>query len=253
MRIGELAALLGVSTRTVRYYHHQGILPEPPRLANGYREYGMRDAIALARVRRLVELGLSLDEARDVIADDAARELPEILAEIDADLARQEHEIQARRARLAEVLRRSEAGTLGPDDTASPDLLEFLHVVHLPASKAAAWDRDLLVLVDSTSGRSGRPRAFGMFDALAADPGARAAGHDFYRRLDELAEAEPGDPRVAPLAEALAAYTSEHLLAQPMPGWDPAVIEPFLEELSPAQAEVVRQAMRLAVTRAFPE
>ncbi|MEV4571605.1 cytochrome P450 [Nonomuraea sp. NPDC049419] len=36
MRIGELAALLGVSTRTVRYYHHQGVLPEASRRANGY-------------------------------------------------------------------------------------------------------------------------------------------------------------------------------------------------------------------------
>ncbi|WP_260615593.1 MerR family DNA-binding transcriptional regulator [Microbispora sp. KK1-11] len=30
MRIGELAALAGVSTRTVRHYHHLGVLPEPP-------------------------------------------------------------------------------------------------------------------------------------------------------------------------------------------------------------------------------
>ena len=35
MRIGELAALVGVSTRTVRHYHHEGLLPEPERLANG--------------------------------------------------------------------------------------------------------------------------------------------------------------------------------------------------------------------------
>ncbi|MEU3168406.1 MerR family transcriptional regulator [Streptosporangium sp. NPDC006930] len=31
MRIGELAALVGVSTRTVRHYHHLGLLPEPLR------------------------------------------------------------------------------------------------------------------------------------------------------------------------------------------------------------------------------
>ncbi|MFD0475223.1 MerR family transcriptional regulator [Nonomuraea thailandensis] len=194
MRIGELAALLGVSTRTVRYYHHQGVLPEPPRLANGYREYGMRDAVALARVRRLVELGLSLDEARDVIAEDRSRELPEILAEIDADLAAQEREIHLRRARLAEVLARAEDGTLGPDDTASPDLVAFLRVVDVPASTSAAWDRDLLVLVDSMSAAPDRERTLTMLDALAADPAAAEHGQEFYRRLDELADAEPGDP-----------------------------------------------------------
>ncbi|TMR92723.1 MerR family transcriptional regulator [Nonomuraea basaltis] len=248
MRIGELATLLGVSTRTVRYYHHQGVLPEPPRLANGYREYGMRDAIALARVRRLVALGLSLDEARDVIADDRSRELPEILAEIDADLARQEQEIQVRRQRLAEVLQQAEAGTLGPEDTASPDLLAFLRAVDLPASKAAAWDREMLVLMDTVAADPERGRAFAMFETLAADPEATERGHEFYRRLDELAGAEPGDPRIAPLAATLAEYSLRHMrpaAAPGPPGFDAEVIEPFLDGLAPAQAEVVRQAVRL--------
>ncbi|MEV1003140.1 MerR family transcriptional regulator [Nonomuraea sp. NPDC050202] len=247
MRIGELAALLGVSTRTVRYYHHQGVLPEPPRLANGYREYGMRDAVALARVRRLVELGLSLDEARDVIAEDRSRELPEILAEIDADLAAQEREIHLRRARLAEVLARAEDGTLGPDDTASPDLVAFLRVVDVPASKSAAWDRDLLVLVDSMSAAPDRQRTLAMLDTLAVDPATAERGQEFYRRLDELADAEPDDPRVAPLAATLADYSVEHVLhdLRPGPGWDPQQLEPFLEALAPAQAEVIRQATRL--------
>lgn len=88
MRIGELAGIAGVSTRTVRHYHHLGLLPEPERRANGYREYGLRDAVALARVRRLTELGLGLEEVRDVLADDAGRELREVLAELDEDLAR---------------------------------------------------------------------------------------------------------------------------------------------------------------------
>ncbi|MCK2219401.1 MerR family transcriptional regulator [Actinomadura sp. ATCC 31491] len=283
MRIGELAALLGVSTRTVRHYHHQGVLPEPPRLANGYREYGMRDAVALARVRRLVSLGLSLDEARDVVAEDRSRELPEILAEIDADLARQEREIGERRRRLAEVLRRAEAGTLGPADTASPGLLDFLRAVELPASGAAAWDRELLLLMDTVSGAPERGRALALLDGLAADPVAAAAGHAFYRRLDELAEAGPDDPRVGPLAAELADYSLRHLLpafpsgpaesetaesetagseaAGPeaagwdaagwdaagwdAAGWDAAAVEPVLDGLAPAQAAVVRQAVRL--------
>lgn len=48
----------------------------------------MRDVLRLARVRRLTELGLSLEEAADVLADGEGRELGEILTEIDADLAR---------------------------------------------------------------------------------------------------------------------------------------------------------------------
>ncbi|MFD9247892.1 MerR family transcriptional regulator, partial [Streptomyces sp. NPDC059556] len=68
MRIGEIAALVGVTPRAVRHYHQSGLLPEPARRANGYREYGVRDAVLLARVRRLTELGLGLDEVRVVLA-----------------------------------------------------------------------------------------------------------------------------------------------------------------------------------------
>jgi len=87
MRIGELAGLVGISTRAIRHYHHVGLLPEPARKANGYREYSLRDAVELARVRRLTELGLSLDEVGDALARDAGRDLVEILRELDAGLA----------------------------------------------------------------------------------------------------------------------------------------------------------------------
>ncbi|RBQ15883.1 hypothetical protein DP939_33295 [Spongiactinospora rosea] len=250
MRIGELAALLGVSTRTVRHYHHQGILPEPPRRANGYREYGLRDAVTLARVRRLVELGLSLPEARDVIADDQARDLPEILREIDADLAGQEREIKERRARLAVLLRQAEEG-LGSDGTTSPELLALLGEIKAPASKSAAWDRDLLVLVDAMAQPGDQESVGAMFAGLAADPRLRAHGHEFYQRLDELAEAGPDDPRIAPLAGAMARYIGAHMPPEDIRaagGWDTRAVEPFLDDLSPAQAEVVRRTVTLLAT-----
>ncbi|GAB3167832.1 hypothetical protein GCM10027162_04400 [Streptomyces incanus] len=64
-RIGELAAAVGVTARAVRHYHHPGLLPEPERRANGYRDtrYGYRDdtlrhAVVPARIRRLTEPGL---------------------------------------------------------------------------------------------------------------------------------------------------------------------------------------------------
>lgn len=104
MRIGEIAALVGVTSRAIRHYHHIGLLPEPGRRANGYRVYSVRDAVVLARIRRLTELGLGLDEVRDVLADAAGRELREVLAGLDADLAQQERGIRERRRRLARLL-----------------------------------------------------------------------------------------------------------------------------------------------------
>src|SRR5215469_493167 len=110
MRIGELAELVGISTRAIRHYHHLGLLAEPARKANGYREYSLRDAVELARVRRLTDLGLSLDEVADALADDVGRDLAEILRELNADLARQEEDIRQRRVRLARLLRQAETG-----------------------------------------------------------------------------------------------------------------------------------------------
>src|ERR1700751_2489596 len=114
MRIGELAGLVGISTRAIRHYHHVGLLAEPARKANGYREYSLRDAVELARLRRLTELGLSLDEGGDALPRDAGRDLVEILRELDADLARQEAGLRQRRARLAQLLRQAEAGGQTP-------------------------------------------------------------------------------------------------------------------------------------------
>lgn len=37
LRIGEVAERGGVNLQTIRYYEREKLLPEPPRLASGYR------------------------------------------------------------------------------------------------------------------------------------------------------------------------------------------------------------------------
>lgn len=78
MRIGEVAALAGVSTRTVRHYHDIKVLPEPDRRLNGYRDYSILDAVRLLRVRHLVAIGLPLEKVSDLldpVGTDIAAEL----------------------------------------------------------------------------------------------------------------------------------------------------------------------------------
>ncbi|GAB2324818.1 MerR family DNA-binding transcriptional regulator [Streptomyces griseoincarnatus] len=38
MRIGDLAAVSGVTAKTLRFYELAGLLPAPPRTAGGYRD-----------------------------------------------------------------------------------------------------------------------------------------------------------------------------------------------------------------------
>jgi DNA-binding transcriptional MerR regulator len=260
MRIGELAEAVGVTARTVRHYHRVGVLPEPPRRVNGYRVYGVRDVLRLARIRRLVELGLSLDEAADVLADDDARELPEILAELDADLARQEAEIRARRDRLAVLLQRVEQGAdLDADDAVSPATAAVRDrlATAFPDSATARHDREILALFDH-AGRADEIAA--LHRAALDDPERVARAAAFYRRFDELVDAAADDPRVAALARDLArdlaAALPPELAAQAVgvPAVDDHPVgAAILRELPPAQAGVVRAAHRLLATPSSPE
>jgi DNA-binding transcriptional MerR regulator len=66
VRIGELAALTGVSTRSLRYYEQQGLL-SACRTGGGQREY---DEGAVDRVHRIQELfgaGLNSPKIRKVL------------------------------------------------------------------------------------------------------------------------------------------------------------------------------------------
>ncbi|MYR94352.1 MULTISPECIES: MerR family transcriptional regulator [unclassified Streptomyces] len=236
MRIGEIAALVGVTSRAIRHYHHIGLLPEPARRANGYRAYTVRDAVLLARIRRLTEIGLALDEVRDVLADDAGRELVEVLGELDADLARQEREIRERRRVLAALLE----APLASDGPLSPALAALLESAPATASPAAAKDREHLALLDAAGGAGGS-EVFAALRPLAEDPGVTA----LYERLDELAGAGEDDPRIAPLAADLAAAVPDEVLAVIPEGASLAtgVGLALLDDYPPAQREVVRRVM----------
>ncbi|MET9252878.1 MerR family transcriptional regulator [Streptomyces sp. NPDC003717] len=243
MRIGELAATVGVTTRAVRHYHHEGLLAEPGRLANGYRTYTLRHVVVLARIRRLTELGLGLPEVRDVLRRDAGKDLVEVVEELDADLARQEAAIRERRARLRALL--DAEGALSADGPVSPELAALLPGAD--GSPMAARDRELLALVESTSSEEGRARLLDALRAAYAEPGAADRARRAYALLDALADAPPDDPRVAEAARLLAACVPAQLVSGEDAGNLPedGFLQVFYDDFAPAQAEAVREAVRI--------
>ncbi|WP_190081442.1 MerR family transcriptional regulator [Streptomyces longisporoflavus] len=272
MRIGEIAGIVGVTTRTIRHYHHLGLLPEPERRANGYREYGLRHAVVLARIRRLTELGLGLAEVRDVLADDAGRELAEVLADLDADLARQEAAIRERRERLRVLLDGAERGVLTAEGPVSPELGEFFAEVSRstadregPESVMAAKDRELLALIDTTAPAEDRDRLLAAMRPALTTPEAVERANEVYRLLDGLADTDLADPRteavVDKAARALADALPDSLLEEVGADGVRAVaygvgrgggdrfLEALFDDFAPAQAEAVRRGMRLLVER----
>jgi DNA-binding transcriptional MerR regulator len=252
MRIGEIAALVGVTPRTVRHYHHLGLLPEPERLSNGYRDYGLRHAAVLARVRRLAELGLGLAEIRDVLADDAGRELVDVLEELDRDLEHQQSALAARRGRLAELMGQARRGQLPPEGPLSPELASVLGAIEPTGSAMAAMDRDHLALMDTVMSPEDRGRLFTALRPMTEDAVLMERVSGLYDRLDALAEAGADDPRVGPLAEELADCMPGELVA--LMGEEPVEIDgifggAFLADFAPAQAAVVRRMIAVLVAR----
>lgn len=67
MTIGELARLAGVTTKTIRFYSNEGLLPSPKRSQAGYRMYTDKDLERLALIRALREAGLDLATIRSVL------------------------------------------------------------------------------------------------------------------------------------------------------------------------------------------
>jgi DNA-binding transcriptional MerR regulator len=66
MRIGELAARAGTTTRTLRYYESRGLLPAR-REGNGYRTYDECDLKLLEQIRTLQDFGFDLEETRPFV------------------------------------------------------------------------------------------------------------------------------------------------------------------------------------------
>jgi len=65
-KIGQLAGLVGVSTRTIRYYEEIGLLNSIRRLEGGERVYTDQDYQRLKFIKRLKHLGLTLTEMHEL-------------------------------------------------------------------------------------------------------------------------------------------------------------------------------------------
>ncbi|WP_296009938.1 MerR family transcriptional regulator [uncultured Adlercreutzia sp.] len=134
MRSNEVAKTAGVTVRTLRHYHQLGLLPEPPRAANGYREYTAADLARVLRIKRLASLGFPLARIgalleemdaptaaendtdfashNDPAADTASGASPlTALDELDRELALQIEALQEQRRTIAAL----KAEQLSPD------------------------------------------------------------------------------------------------------------------------------------------
>ncbi|GAA1582479.1 MerR family transcriptional regulator [Actinoplanes couchii] len=89
LRIGELAAQAGVSTRTVDYYTQLGLLTCADRTGGGFRLYEQAAVDTIATVRSLESHGLNLQTIASALHGsviDGDRDLATGLADLSANL-----------------------------------------------------------------------------------------------------------------------------------------------------------------------
>jgi MerR family copper efflux transcriptional regulator len=68
MKIGQVAKQAGVGVETIRFYERKGLLAQPPRIHDAYREY-TKEAVANIRfIKRAKDLGFTLSEIAELLA-----------------------------------------------------------------------------------------------------------------------------------------------------------------------------------------
>lgn len=73
LTIGQAAAFVGVTVKTVRHYHRLGLVAEPERDGSGYRRYRSDDLLRLVQARTLAGAGVPLAEVGDLLDADPER------------------------------------------------------------------------------------------------------------------------------------------------------------------------------------
>lgn len=129
MRIGELAAASGTTTKTLRFYEHAGLLPPPERTSSGYRNYTTATVARLDFIRRSRTAGLTLAQIREVLdIRDAGRapcqHVHDLLQTHLHDLDRQIADLQELRHTVAHLHDR--ATTPDPTDCDATTVCRYL-------------------------------------------------------------------------------------------------------------------------------
>lgn len=231
----ELAELAGTSLRAVRHYHQVGLLDEPERRTNGYKQYGAEHLVRLVRIKRLTDLGFSLTQIAAMGESDDHPE--QALRELDDELAATIERLQRARDELRELLENSAPTDLPPDFIA-PDT----------AAKMTDADRSLVVVLSRVLGPRGMQVYADMMRETPEDPAAT--------ELDNLPE-DADEATRQDLAERLAPYIKA--VREAHPGIDDsradaprgkrfadkAIDDAMLDLYNPAQLDVLRRAGKI--------
>ncbi len=264
MRIGQLAEVAGTTTRTVRHYHRLGLLNEPDRRANGYRDYTVSDAVRLMRIRWLATSGVPLGSVAAILTEERSseddRDVAADLRALIADIEKEQAVLTHRRAQLTAMLAEADRGNpisalpVGLA-TALSDAIDNAPSVEV--GSALRRDRDLVEAL-TMSGNAPQVLLAG-FEATMTDDLRR---EQYMMLLTDLAQLEGCRPEseesaIDALAARLLDFVERHQsevgepLADAVDGDNGVAKALTLDDLipDPAQREVVLRVQRALVAQ----
>lgn len=199
LTIGQLATTAGVTVRTVRHYHHVGLLPEPERDASGYRRYSAQAAVDLIRIRTLADAGVPLARI-DALLHARPAEFAAAITDIDAELQRKIDQFTEYRRRIAE-LAGGESLVLPPEVVAILNRMRGLGV----SERRVRLERDAWILMQALDPQ-----------VMTQRVREKNAGFDdpettrLYLACDQAVDWDADDPRLARLIDDLDAWEIAH-------------------------------------------
>ncbi|CCH30063.1 MerR family transcriptional regulator [Actinosynnema sp. NPDC047251] len=201
--VGALAKVTGLTVRTLHHYDELGLLRPSERTHSGHRRYTEPDVQRLYRIRLLRQLGMSLEEIGEVLADPSHGPLRGVLV---GHLDRLDDQVW----RL-EALRRQTRGLLdqldGPPQQDSGGLLALLGCTGIFDDYLTKEQHEFL------DGRSAGLGEIGRKELDAEWPRVLVAIIGHYR-----AKTPPDDPEVRELGRRLAG------IGRDFAGGDPAIL-----------------------------
>jgi len=189
MRSHDLASLAQVSVRALRHYHQVGVLPEPGRTRNGYREYTVHDLVRLLRIKRLAALGIPLERMPAMFEADPADQAA-TLRQLDADLDAQIARLQAQKTLINLIQANDGAADFPPELARAMALFAASGV----SPAMTRMDRDQVILLAHLVGEQGMDRLVELYDRIA-EPGIQAAATEVTVGFDVL-PADATEPEI---------------------------------------------------------
>jgi DNA-binding transcriptional MerR regulator len=175
------------------------MLPEPERDAAGYRRYGADAVIELIRIKALADAGVPLARIEEVLGAGPA-EFSRAVTQIDKALASRIREMQQQRRRIGQLT----AGDRLFVPAEIADLFDRFRELGI-GDRTVQIERDGWILLAARYPDQARQWARDKLAALA-DPEFGRLYQAYYQAYDW----DPGDPRLAGLADDLVDFAQRH-------------------------------------------